>query len=532
MASSVNVIASPTTGPVEAVADNPAIQLAQSLQDATPKVTQALGDFATRQSKIVGDQANLDAMANSGEAFADAVRDGKIEPTQNPWYVRQYETQAATVRGQQDVSSIVADSQTWAERNDPGAYQARLNAEIGKVGQDNYGSSPFQIAGFKAAADPMVQQATAANTAYNVQRINQEHTQNLSALATQSVISTSAAAGGHPTAEQVTQALEPAHQSWLSTGGTEADWNMIHVNSMVAAAANSNNAALLDAIPPELANIAGPDGKPIAIELQQQRYRIQQASEAMGMGEIRANQNAQKLAGMQAMTQLQATFGYDLLQGKVSKQTIMETLQANHVDPQAAAYAIAQLSEQATQSNALGRALTGANAPAILDLYTRANRDGYSPGLDADVSEAVRTGQMELPEAQGIISAATSRQNHLESEQRSDERSAKSDARAAAADSRRLTLDMAKDLKDNRAQSGGLVSTKLQQMGDKSLLNSTQRTRIDKGASDAEGAWLKTHSGDLQGAMKAADDYYNQYLVTRIQQRKGTATPTTQNTRR
>ncbi len=519
----VAIIAAPSGAQLTAPRTNAALELASGLAKVAPGVRDVLTAWGKERAAEQAAAAEADALATSGQDFKEAVLAGRIERTQNPWYIQAYTQRAAQVRAQGEMAALATEAQTWGERDDPQAFAAKFAAEVGKRAQAYQGIDA--AAGFQAAAGPIQQQTLAANTAYNVNRIQTENEQNVSTLTTKAILDAAAAAGGKPTAQQVWDAIAPLEKQWLDTGGTQQSWNTLVINSTIAAGANSANAALLNILSDErggkgaLANMAGPDGTPVATTLMAARYRIEQEASSRGMSEIRARQNAVKLEGMQAVEAVQSQFGYDFLEGKVSRSEVMGFLKEKGVSPAGADFALKALAESAAASTSLSRALAGGD-PEVLQLYNRANTSGYSSSLYREVEGKVMRGEMDINEAEQIMGTARSRSNALEAEARADARSARSDARADAREERSQSLALARSLGVAREQALGAVSTRLQALGDRSLLDPTARARVTRGASDAANAWLSAHPGDYAGAETAQKGYLNSYLSGRIARRQ------------
>jgi len=440
-------MASPSGASLAAPRTNAALELAAGLASVAPGVNDVLQGWAKERSAELAAKAEADALATSGQDFKEAVLAGKIEKTQNPWYIQAYTQRAAQVRAQGELSALATEAQTWGERDDPQAFAAKFSAEVGKRAQAYQGIDA--AAGFQAAAGPIQQQQLAANTAYNVNRIQTENEQNVSTLATKAILDVSAANGGNATPQQVWDALAPLQQQWLDTGGTEQSWNTLVINSTIAAGANSANASLLNILSDErggkgaLANMAGPDGTPVATTLMSARYRIEQEAATRGMSEIRARQNAVKLEGMQALEAVQAQFGYDFLEGKVSRSEVMGFLKEKGVSPAGAEFALKEMAETAAATTSLARALAGGD-PEVLQLYNLASTSGYSATLYSRVEGKVLLGQMDINEAEQILGTARSRSNALEAEARADSRAARSDSRADAREARSQSLALAR----------------------------------------------------------------------------------------
>src|ERR1700761_7188866 len=151
----VQVIAHPDIPELQAPSTNAALQLADALKGVSEDLGPALDQFAAHQSAVASAKAQRDAFLTSGKPFADAVRDGQIAPTQNPWYIKHYNENAAKLQTRQAVDSIIAQSQTWAERGDltGNSYAQRLSAAIGEVGQQ-FTTKDGQL-GFAEMAAPL-----------------------------------------------------------------------------------------------------------------------------------------------------------------------------------------------------------------------------------------------------------------------------------------------------------------------------------------------------------------------------------------
>lgn len=503
----VAIIAGRPQDTVGSSVGNAGVRLAQSLAGAADEVSPVLQGLAKSAQEKQAAKAHADALSTQGQALADAVRAGKLEKTQNPYYMQAYERAAAGVRGRAEVSTLLEESQTWQSRSDPAAYQKEFAGRLGEIEQ-KYAGTPDGSVGFRAVAEPLAAQGIQQNIQYNVARINEEHVQNVSTMATTNIQAVSVAHAGKPSPAQVFAAIEPQHQSWLSTGGTESDWNQLVINSVVGAAFNTSNSSLLNALDDPrggkgaLSAIAGPDGKPVAQDLATARYRIESAEDQASTREIRQRLNVVKLEGGKAVQDVWSTFGADFLNGAKSRDDVVQDLLAKGYSPQAISFAIGDLGKSAADNQAFTRATMGAN-PEVLDVSVEARTQGITPNVLSKVSNWVRTGQMTVDEAQQIISQGQSRSDHLESEARADARAAKSDARAAATQERVLTLQTAKSLKTSREQVSADVAVRLSAAGIRSLTSPKARNLFDQTLEDAEGAHLLAHPGDALGAQQA-----------------------------
>lgn len=527
------VQASPTGATLEAPRTNSALQLAGALQgvnDKLPDALQAIG--STMQAKVAA-KAHADAMANSGQAFADAVRAGKIEPTQSPWYIRAYNEQAAQVQGQAAVSSLVTDSQQWAERNDPTAYANRFNQELGKLAQQPQFQGIDGSTGFNKAALPLKDQALNQNTEYNVQRIQQENVQNATTLATKSIQDT-LTANPKATPQQIWDATEDGHKTWLSTGGTEAQWTMLLKNSVYGAAANLGNANLIDILHDDrggkgaIANIAGPDGKPVGAEIEQEKFWIERGQEAASTTAVRAHTSQVEQEGFQAQQSLISHFGDNLLFGKVPIQDLQTYARQQGFSVEAVQWATAQQAKALSESDTYSRAqveqymTSPTSAVENLKLHARAQNEGLTPALQGDVFDKVARGQMDLREGNQILQEADQTKKWLISQGRADKAEARSDARA----DRTFKLETARDLKQSGDTALSTVATQLHSVGDDILeKNKPVRDALDRTIRDAVAAtYAKTN--DPIAAQTAGEDAAGKWLIQRQKQRRPGQTPT------
>jgi hypothetical protein len=241
----VQVLAHDTGARLSPPSTNTALQLASSLADLNPKINGLLDQIAQKGQEDAAAKAKADALSTSGAQFGDAVREGKILPTQNPWYIQAYNRESSVLSSQSALDKLATDSATWPEQNDPQQFAQRWRTEVGKLAQP-YGQDPDLMAGFSAAESQVTQQTLSANQAQNVHRITEERTNNISALTSEALLDASRANAGDVTGTIAAQAMEPAHLRFIATGGAEADWKKIVIASVTSAAYNSKNSSMLD----------------------------------------------------------------------------------------------------------------------------------------------------------------------------------------------------------------------------------------------------------------------------------------------
>lgn len=234
-----------------APASNAALELANSLAQINPQAQQALGGIADRRAAAFRAQAKRDALEASGAKLADAVREGKIRPTQNPWYVQAYDTESAAIRGQSSLAQLQADSLTWEERDDAPAFAKRWRESVAEVSKGFEGKDAW--AGFSAVEAQFTQQTLATNQAQNAKRIEGERLANLGQLGSEALTSYMRGSGGKITPNAAFSSLLPVKQQWFATGGDQLGWETLLKNSLISAAREAQDPTILDlAKAPEL----------------------------------------------------------------------------------------------------------------------------------------------------------------------------------------------------------------------------------------------------------------------------------------
>lgn len=223
---------------------DPALRLAGALADLVPTINGAAQSYIANQRDEQGVKAKKAAIETSGAALADAVRDGKLKATQNPFFIQAYNTEAAAVSGRASLSQLQLDSQTWEERNDPQAFAKRWGDEVAKVGEQYTGVD--QSRGFAAVAGQASQQVLATNQSYNSQRIEAERVQNQSSLLATDITQRASANGGVISAAQLGDDLKASFGTWHGTGGSNEGWNTMVAKAVTSAAYQSHNPELID----------------------------------------------------------------------------------------------------------------------------------------------------------------------------------------------------------------------------------------------------------------------------------------------
>ena len=258
---SVDITARDTGDRLQAPQTNEALQLAAALADVAPEARQFSMQVAEEEQRKAALQARTDALKTSGAAFKDAVDQGLIERTQNPWYMSAYHKEAAQVDATRRLATLTEEAQGWEERSDSALFQDRLNREVGEIGDTYEGEEAKQ--GFLAAANPILQQTTAANTARNVATVNAERLANAGSLAALAIATVNTNNGGNATPTQIRDALNAQREDFLLTGGNPMEWDSILIQGITSAAYASDDPDLMNVLKsPDLTSEAPPAPEP------------------------------------------------------------------------------------------------------------------------------------------------------------------------------------------------------------------------------------------------------------------------------
>lgn len=516
---------------------NAAMDLAQSLSGVSSELNQFLPVLGKQLEDKQRAKATQDALASSGKAFADAVREGKIEPTQNPWYIQHYEEQAAQVRGQGDANNLYAQSQTWAERNDPVKFSQRWAEESGKLGKAYVNGD--QQAGFAKALAPISAQALQANVQYNVQRIQQDNIQATSTNMT-AAIEGIIRVNPNATAKDFYGALDDSERAWISTGGTEEQFALMTKGAIVAAAYKSVNPKLLDVLNDDrggkgaISSMFNEKGQSLAEEIATDKYRIGEAANAALMGDAKVQKAQREAAGYRLYNWAYANIPTDdLLKGNFNFHDMVEKLKTA-TDPEtkqpftgpAIQAALAIFGEEQAKDNSLQRSLIDqySNSPEsaqrILNLTARTLKEGLTPAIEAEIHSAVRLGQIDANKATALLDKAASTSARFQSEGRADARQARADAK----DERRYRLQADVDLKDRVGLLVGNATNALAGAGSPVLARDpAKRATFTRQVGAAADAHLYAHPGDYAGANKAAEDAANRLLLPELAKARAAA---------
>lgn len=247
----VNLVANQTGAVVGAPETNAALQLANSLAGLNPEVKGITSAIAAEGQARAQARAKADVLSAGGMKLADAVREGKLQKTQNPWYMQAYARESAAVRSQEALSALTVESQSWETRNDPKAFAAQWREEVGKLSEGFEGID--EVAGFAPVEAQFTQQNLQSNLSTNVKRIETERFNNISTLSAQAIADGARQGGGTLTPGSAHALLMPAYQQWIATGGSQGDWQGIAEQAIYTAARTTRNAGLIELLKaPEL----------------------------------------------------------------------------------------------------------------------------------------------------------------------------------------------------------------------------------------------------------------------------------------
>lgn len=384
----------------QAPRSNSGMQLAAALQDLAPEIG-ALGARVLREDKEVqGVAAKKLALETGGKKLADAVRDGQIEATQNPFFIQDYNQESAYVRAQSRLSALTVDSQSWAEKNDHVAYQKKYTEALSEIGKD-FAGDPDSMHGFNSAAAPAQQQAFSANTAQVAANIEKDRAANLSQMTTEAILGTQRDHAGAASPEQISDGIAHLKDRYVQTGGNTQDWNKLMYHAYTSAAYNSGDPDLLDKLPQGIKDLPG-----IADQIASDKYHIMQDHSSKLRMQAQDASDKTKLAGMQIFTDAYKKYGPGLITGQVN----FAQLQADNpkADPLSIASALntAQATVADNQAIEIAKRKSfefGPGADQVLAVHTEAATIGISPELNSKVGLMVHNHEMSPEDGASII---------------------------------------------------------------------------------------------------------------------------------
>lgn len=398
--------------------------LSTALAQTSPELHDFTQELATQGQAAAEAKAKAAALSNSGEAFADAVREGKLEPTQNPWFMRAYNRNAAELSSRSQVTALIDQSQSWAERANPAQYQAKLDQALGQIAQGYTGID--QQKGFQLGGEPIAQQALATNEEYAVQNIHAKAIADTGSL-TQLAVTDTLKANPNATPQQIFDAMEPMHKQWVGTGNTEQTWKELAFGAITGAAqTNLDPSILAFAKAPyqggqPLASYEDATGQPYSARLDNAAWDIYRASSVMGANGIKndaARLQAEADKGAQ-MIRDHFDGGWGLQDGTHSFAEVQAYARSQGMSQEGFDAAAKLLYSQ--QEGMIGLSGSMAKAAAtspgvskqIIDLDTEGARQGISKDFINRARAMNLAGQISDDQFSKLIDHAQSRSNAL-----------------------------------------------------------------------------------------------------------------------
>ena len=513
-------IARDTGDRVVAPTTNSAIQLADALGSVAPEAREFAQRYAQEEEAKASAQARTDALRTSGAAFADAVQQGLIEKTQNPWYMSAYSRESAQVRASNQMAALQEQSQTWDERTDSALFTDRLNREIGELGQAYEG--PEEQQGFLTAANQTVQQLTSANTARNVARINQERDANAGTLAATALTEVNLANGGNATPEQLAEVLAPMREEYLGTGGSLLDWEKIVVASFKAAAMRAGDTDILEALKSDaLGNLYNrPD---VAGDIESDQYRIRQGvvDRLQFAEQQRRAQSDAEAAEIRPLAI--EKYGEAIITGDFDPLEFTRWAAAQGYSYDGIAAAISSMNREVQQTQSLQAARFRVNAldptqgQQTIALFTRAAREPLTPSLEQDITEAYLNGDIDQGDATRLINQAHVNGEQAEREARSGSGGgggSRQGTATAVQPSGRVIVRNITGLNQRIEALSALAYTRTAAL--RGGTGGLEQTDVKALVRNAALAHLGMHPGDIQGAHDAAALETARWIRSRI----------------
>ncbi len=394
---------------------NPALQLAQALSELRPEAGAAAEAYAQHEMQRADLETRQAALKTQGASFAEATRRGLIEPTQNPWWIQAYNRNRAAVLTQNYAAQLSAQSATWAEQNDPAAFQKRYEDAIAQFGQQ-FGTDQDALLGFHSSAAPAVQQAVATNEAYNINQMKATRLQDISSLAGKAIMDLAGKYGSKLTANQLNGALEQYKQDWLGSGGTLADWNgKVLPGSVSDAAFRTNNPDLVNLaklIPTGVGNSSVYDIAGVASGLQRSAHYIEMSNRSAISEQMQAVEFRQMEAARKATGVLVGKYGAGIFSGSADSQDMLTTLMTNGFSPEDAAVALRTIASTSNSIRELAAnryasyASSSEGSQAINHVWAEAATQGWTPDLETQLEQMVVTGETSAQFAEQVRTRA------------------------------------------------------------------------------------------------------------------------------
>lgn len=499
---------------------NGGMQLAAALQDLSPDIGRLGARVLKEDAEVQGVAAKKRALELGGQSLADAVRAGKISPTQNPYFIQDYNEESAYVRATKAISDLTVSSQEWAEKNDHNAFQKRYSEELAKIGEQY--NEPDAQKGFMSAAAPAQQQAFAANTAQVAATIEKDRSANLSVMTTDAVLGVQKEHAGAASPQQITEGIAHLKDRYIQTGGTEQEWNKTAYHAYTTAAYNSGDPELLDKLPDNIKNLPG-----IADQISTDKYHILQAKNSKLHQQAQDARDIITVDGQKIFTDAYTKYGAALITGHVSfAQLAADNPNAN---PLALASALNTAQATTADNQALSIAATrsyslGTGADKILSLHTEAATVGISPELNATVGLMVHNHEISAEDGASIVNKAieTTKSRNNTTGAFGPQKEGLNVATKAVYGGVQPYTDL-RNASDAQATKTVEWINKSLRVEGKKILPSAVSRELQQALAAASSQWLTEHPGDFNGAAVAVKAARGRWLDTNLPRYMGTS---------
>ncbi len=409
-------VASPTGPVAQAPRTNTALELASSLSELNGNLRQFSGAFAAQLKEAGEVKGKAAAQSAQGKAFADAVRDGRLRSTQNPFFIRAYEREAASIRGREALNELRVSAASWEERSDPTKFQQRWNEEVGNI------SGSFtdfdQQEGFQPVNAEITNQVLNANIAEAAARINKSRVDNMGALIAERVGAINAANGGNASPQSVIEGTAELRADWISTGGSIEEFDELYKQAVTTTAYASSDPDLLDLLRTPLEEGATPiyNRPGVANQVENDRYYIGNARRrALTQGE-EDDYAVLQMRAREAKDYITTNYGRRFILGNVGVEQVYSDLEKQGFTPPEIAQALGGLQDIIATSNSWTRAVGGAGSKGDVsnfDLFLEASQGGSSEDLIEQTRQGVANGTISDSEARTIINEAQAADRRL-----------------------------------------------------------------------------------------------------------------------
>jgi hypothetical protein len=402
-------VAAPTGPVAQAERSNTALDLAQSLSGVNAALQQFSGPLIAQKQQEQATKGRAAAQSAQGLAFADAVRDGRIKPTQNPFFISAFDRESAAINGRQSLTQLQIDSLNWPERSDPVAFQQRWNKEVSQLSAQF--TNADQIEGFQAVNAEVSSQVINGNTAQEAKRIVDARTANAGALIAQKVGDINRSFGGSAPTAAFSEGVAELREDFINTGGSVEEFDQLFLAGVTTAAFSTQNPDLFNALKAPLEEGATPifNRPGVADQVDNDVFRIEsnhrrKLTEGEELDNIQLRQR-----GRQAKDTILTSFGKRFLIGEIGPDQVIADLESKGFSAPEIGVALQELQNIFAASNAWSRAITGTGDGGdaqSFDLFLDASQNGSSDALTESVRRELAAGTIAATDARTIINEA------------------------------------------------------------------------------------------------------------------------------